>query len=88
MKILALFILLLSPLAALTVEGAQPSSKSASKQPAWSQLTPEQQKKTDRILRQAYSQPQRAGQKIGRNEPCPCGSGKQHKKCCLGKERG
>ena len=44
MKILALFILLLSPLAALTVEGAQPSSKSASKQPAWSQLTPEQQK--------------------------------------------
>ena len=52
------------------------------------QLTPEQQKKTDRILRQAYSQPQRAGQKIGRNEPCPCGSGKKHKKCCLGKERG
>src|SRR6478735_1416502 len=43
-KILALFILLLSPLTALTVEGAQPSSKSASKQPAWSQLTPEQQK--------------------------------------------
>lgn len=22
--------------------------------------------------------------KIGRNEPCPCGSGKKHKKCCLG----
>jgi SEC-C motif-containing protein len=21
-------------------------------------------------------------QKIGRNEPCPCGSGKKHKKCC------
>lgn len=21
--------------------------------------------------------------KIGRNEPCPCGSGKKHKKCCL-----
>jgi hypothetical protein len=20
--------------------------------------------------------------KIGRNEPCPCGSGKKHKKCC------
>ncbi|GAB4292727.1 MAG: hypothetical protein Kow0096_07880 [Thiohalomonadaceae bacterium] len=26
--------------------------------------------------------------KIGRNEPCPCGSGKKYKKCCLGKERG
>ncbi len=23
--------------------------------------------------------------KIGRNDPCPCGSGKKHKKCCLGK---
>jgi preprotein translocase subunit SecA len=25
-------------------------------------------------------------QKIGRNDPCPCGSGKKYKKCCLGKE--
>ena len=24
--------------------------------------------------------------KIGRNAPCPCGSGKKYKKCCLGKE--
>ena len=23
--------------------------------------------------------------KPGRNDPCPCGSGKKHKKCCLGK---
>ncbi len=23
--------------------------------------------------------------KIGRNEPCPCGSGKKYKHCCLGK---
>ena len=21
----------------------------------------------------------------GRNDPCPCGSGKKYKKCCLGK---
>ena len=21
--------------------------------------------------------------KIGRNEPCPCGSGKKYKKCCM-----
>ncbi|QQK74689.1 SEC-C domain-containing protein [Salicibibacter cibarius] len=21
-------------------------------------------------------------EKIGRNDPCPCGSGKKHKKCC------
>ena len=25
------------------------------------------------------------GKKIGRNEMCPCGSGKKFKKCCLGK---
>ena len=23
-----------------------------------------------------------AEKKVGRNEPCPCGSGKKHKKCC------
>jgi preprotein translocase subunit SecA len=22
------------------------------------------------------------GEKIGRNDPCPCGSGKKYKKCC------
>jgi preprotein translocase subunit SecA len=26
--------------------------------------------------------PVRAGAKIGRNDPCPCGSGKKYKKCC------
>jgi uncharacterized protein YchJ len=25
----------------------------------------------------------RAGPKVGRNDPCPCGSGKKHKKCCM-----
>ena len=24
----------------------------------------------------------RAAPKVGRNDPCPCGSGKKHKKCC------
>jgi methionyl aminopeptidase len=24
--------------------------------------------------------------KLGRNDPCPCGSGQKYKKCCLGKE--
>ncbi len=27
----------------------------------------------------------REGKKIGRNEPCPCGSGKKFKQCCMGK---
>src|SRR5882757_260390 len=25
--------------------------------------------------------PRRAGEKVGRNDPCPCGSGKKYKKC-------
>ena len=26
--------------------------------------------------------PMRAEKKVGRNEPCPCGSGMKYKKCC------
>jgi hypothetical protein len=29
--------------------------------------------------------PVRVAEKVGRNDPCPCGSGKKFKKCCLGK---
>ena len=29
---------------------------------------------------------QRGTPKVGRNDPCPCGSGKKYKKCCLGKQ--
>ena len=29
--------------------------------------------------------PAKAAVKVGRNDPCPCGSGKKHKQCCLGK---
>ncbi|MGL6311367.1 SEC-C metal-binding domain-containing protein [Aeromonas sp. 96A] len=27
--------------------------------------------------------PAKAPAKVGRNEPCPCGSGKKYKQCCL-----
>ena len=27
-------------------------------------------------------EPVRVGKKIGRNDPCPCGSGLKYKKCC------
>jgi uncharacterized protein len=29
-----------------------------------------------------FPQPRRTGTKVGRNELCPCGSGKKYKKCC------
>ena len=28
------------------------------------------------------STPKKAAKKIGRNDPCPCGSGKKYKQCC------
>lgn len=34
------------------------------------------------VLPETYVRPE---PKIGRNDPCPCGSGKKYKKCCLGK---
>ncbi len=30
-----------------------------------------------------YGTYKHTGKKIGRNDPCPCGSGKKYKKCCL-----
>ena len=30
----------------------------------------------------AEQQPVRVGARVGRNDPCPCGSGKKYKKCC------
>jgi hypothetical protein len=39
------------------------------------------QPSSDRTQDDVRASPRRA--KIGRNEPCPCGSGKKYKKCCL-----
>jgi len=35
-----------------------------------------------RAARSGKPQPVKAAQKVGRNDPCPCGSGKKYKKCC------
>jgi len=32
------------------------------------------------------ARPVRQEQRVGRNDPCPCGSGKKYKKCCMQKE--
>jgi preprotein translocase subunit SecA len=31
---------------------------------------------------EAKAKPVRTGPKVGRNDPCPCGSGKKYKQCC------
>lgn len=41
---------------------------------------PEDVSDLDRAL--SPSVPARAHEKVGRNEPCPCGSGRKAKKCC------
>ena len=33
-------------------------------------------------------QPVRKDKKVGPNDPCPCGSGKKYKKCCMQKDKG
>ena len=33
----------------------------------------------------APSKRPRKAESVGRNEPCPCGSGKKFKRCCLGR---
>ncbi|MDO4521663.1 MAG: SEC-C metal-binding domain-containing protein [Eubacteriales bacterium] len=49
--------------------------------PAWNDIFPEEKRK------ELYKEAKRAntivkGPKVGRNDPCPCGSGKKYKKCC------
>lgn len=49
--------------------------------PAWKEIFPEEK------LKELYKAAKKMntivkGEKIGRNDPCPCGSGKKYKKCC------
>ncbi|MQL52568.1 preprotein translocase subunit SecA [Desulfofundulus thermobenzoicus] len=45
--------------------------------------TPRQRQTVEnRYQEEGPPQPVRREQKVGRNDPCPCGSGKKYKKCC------
>jgi len=41
------------------------------------------EKQNDKIEKGQVLSSYTKNKKIGRNDPCPCGSGKKHKKCCL-----
>jgi len=61
----------------------QPATRVAQRAPDWQETRGGE---LDGAARRAPSRPEpRAadGQKVGRNDPCPCGSGKKYKKCCL-----
>lgn len=48
--------------------------------PEWDVILTEEAR---RDIRMQYNQDTRAtSEKVGRNDPCPCGSGKKYKKCC------
>ncbi|SFA80342.1 SEC-C motif-containing protein [Acetitomaculum ruminis DSM 5522] len=49
--------------------------------PAWNNIFDEKKKK-ELYLKQKKSHTVIVGKKVGRNEPCPCGSGKKYKYCC------
>ena len=61
------------------------------------QLRPKQEVKRERVAKetgtgaavnaQVKKQPVRKDKKAGPNDPCPCGSGKKYKKCCMQKEK-
>ena len=60
-------------------------------------LAPQQEVKRERVAKETGTaaasksevkkQPIRKEQKIGPNDPCPCGSGKKYKKCCMQKDK-
>ncbi|MBA7538351.1 hypothetical protein ES705_30626 [subsurface metagenome] len=47
---------------------------------------PQQVYEDDTDSKSKFTKGKRKEKKIGRNDPCPCGSGKKYKKCCLGKD--
>ena len=53
----------------------------------WDCFQPKKQKTTDERRLPAWSDTpvRNPFRDVGRNDPCPCGSGKKFKKCCLGK---
>jgi uncharacterized protein len=51
----------------------------------WHWQSGQQSHLNDQQIPPAQAKNLRASPKTGRNDPCPCGSGRKYKKCCLGK---
>jgi len=60
-------------------------------------IAPQQEVKRERVAKETGTAaatktevkkvPVRKERKIGPNDPCPCGSGKKYKKCCMQKDK-
>src|SRR3984885_12947176 len=89
------FLFLVRPAEQPAAAAAQPAAPSAQKPlvpRGLSQFSPEEIERKQRRQEQQMQfqtgntpveapKPARAGAKVGRNDPCPCGSGKKYKKC-------
>ncbi len=76
------------PLAAAASAAARVNDEAAAPLPAFAREMERKQQRQEKEMRlQAGGglaeapKPVRAGAKVGRNDPCPCGSGKKYKKC-------
>jgi len=50
-------------------------------------MTPEEIEAEEKLIKESKKVEQLAAKsKPGRNDPCPCGSGKKYKKCCGAKK--
>ena len=52
--------------------------------PQWKEIF-DDEKRRALFLEQKKSGTVHVGKKVGRNDPCPCGSGKKYKYCCMNK---
>ena len=50
--------------------------------PQWDNIFPAEERERLQKEQRAAGTVVREGEKTGRNDPCPCGSGKKFKKCC------
>src|SRR6266481_4258661 len=67
----------------MTQEDA-PTTRVAQRAPEWQETRGGEQGDGAPRAAATRTEPRAAdGQKVGRNDPCPCGSGKKYKKCCL-----
>jgi preprotein translocase subunit SecA len=63
-----------------------PTTRVAQRTPEWNETRGDESRESGAAPRPAASRGEPRtldGQKVGRNDLCPCGSGKKYKKCCL-----
>ena len=53
--------------------------------PQWNDIFDEEKRHELYLLQKKSGTIRREGKKVGRNDPCPCGSGKKYKQCCMNK---